>query len=69
VVFLAIVTGVLCFFSRRKPSKIQNSFEPYVYIDLAARTEMRVKNMDKEIVKVQKNGYKPPPKKPKEDPS
>ena len=30
---------------------------------------MRVKNMDKEIVKVQKNGYKPPPKKPKEDPS
>jgi len=30
---------------------------------------MRVKNMDKEIAKVQKNGYKPPPKKPKEDPT
>ena len=69
VIGVSIVVGVLCFFSRRKPSKKQNSFEPYVYIDLAARTEMRVKNMDKEIAKVQKNGYKPPPKKPKEDPT
>ena len=64
---MAIVIGILCFFSRRKPSKKQNSFEAYVYIDLAARTEMRIKNMDKEIVKVQKNGYKPKPKKSKEE--
>ena len=52
VILMAIVIGILCFFSRKKESKKQCSFEPYVYIDLAARTEMRVKNMDKEIVKV-----------------
>ena len=69
VILMAIVIGILCFFSRKKESKKQCSFEPYVYIDLAARTEMRVKNMDKEIVKVQKHGYKPPVKKPKEDPT
>ena len=66
---MAIVIGILCYFSRKKESKKQCSFEPYVYIDLAARTEMRVKNMDKEIVKVQKHGYKPPVKKPKVDPT
>ena len=69
MILCAIVIGILCYFSRKKESKKQNSFDPYVYIDLAARTEMRVKNMDKEIVKVQKNGYKPKPKKPKEDPT
>ena len=69
VILMAIVIGILCYFSRKKESKKQCSFEPYVYIDLAARTEMRVKNMDKEIVKVQKHGYKPPVKKPKEDPT
>ena len=66
---MAIVIGILCYFSRKKESKKQCSFEPYVYIDLAARTEMRTKNMDKEIVKVQKHGYKPPVKKPKVDPT
>ena len=69
VILMAIVIGILCYFSRKKESKKQCSFEPYVYIDLAARTEMRTKNMDKEIVKVQKNGYKPPVKKPKVDPT
>ena len=62
VITIAIVVGVLCYFSRKQPQKRQHAFDAYVYIDLAAKTEMRCQNVQAEIVKVQKEGYKPKPK-------
>ena len=63
VLFLSVLTCVLCYFARAKPTKLQVSFDAFVYIDLAAKTEMRNANIQAQIVDVQKNGFKPKPKK------
>lgn len=59
VIVISILVCVLCYLSKKKPVRKQMSFDAYVYIDLAAKTEMRNTNMQKELVNVQKHGYQP----------
>jgi len=59
LIFLAIVVCVLCRLSKSKAPRKQHAFDAFVYIDLAAKTAMRVQNMDQAILYVKRNGYKP----------
>lgn len=59
LILASITICVLCYYSKKKPMRKQISFDAYVYIDLAAKTEMRVTNMQAAVVNVQKHGYKP----------
>ena len=62
VVIIAILVGILCYFSRKQIHKVQMSFEAKVYIDLAAKVEQRNETMKACLDDVQKNGYTPKPK-------
>ena len=62
IIVVSIVVCILCSCAKSQPVKRQHAFDAYVYIDLAAKTEMRCSNMQAEIAHVQKNGYKPKPR-------
>lgn len=59
LILVSITICVLCYYSKKKPMRKQISFDAYVYIDLTAKTEMRVAAMQAAVVDVQRNGYKP----------
>ena len=56
-VFFALLAIVLCYYSRKKIPRSGYAFENYVYIDLAAKTEMRNNAVVAACEDVIKNGY------------
>lgn len=57
VILIALVVCILCYVARSKPLRRQHAFDAFVYIDLAAKTAMRVRNMEDAILNVKKNGF------------
>ena len=45
IISVSVLICVLCYYSKKKPVRKQMSFDAYVYIDLAAKTEVRNSNM------------------------
>ena len=57
IILIAIIVCTLCYVARSKPLRRQHSFDAFVYIDLAAKTAIRVRNMQEAILNVKKNGF------------
>ncbi len=58
IVFIAILVGILCYCSRKKPTRRQMAFDAIVYSDLKEKTVMRISNILNETNTVKTQGFR-----------